>query len=172
MKIFKNTFYIIVFLLPITLSSCGFQPVYSNDKKENEKNVLIYLRQIEVEPINTIEGAEFYDHINNILPANNKDPKFLLKTSLSYSTEHSIISKSSDVLRENHKLVTNYSLIEKATNKEITSGNFTTISSYSTTFAPYINIVRSSDASLNLAIQAAEEVRSRLILFFVSDTKI
>jgi LPS-assembly lipoprotein len=150
-----------IFLL-FFVSGCGFRPLYGNE--ESSKS-LRHLSQIEIQPIASIEGVEFYNRMSSILPSKT-DSKFLLITSLIYSAEHGIIQKNSDIIRENLKLLVRYSLINQDTGKTLTSGEFRRISSYSTIFVPYSNTVKSQDSAKNLATSAAEEIRTRLILFF------
>jgi LPS-assembly lipoprotein len=153
---------IIWIFLTFLISGCGFKPLYG--KEVNSKS-LRYLSQIEISPIQSIEGVEFYNRMSSILPSNTGS-KFLLTVSLTYSSEHGIIQKNSDIIRENLKLHVRYSLISQDTRRTLTSGEFRRISSYSTIFVPYSNTVRSQDSAKNLAASAAEEIRTRLILFF------
>lgn len=149
-----------IFLL-LSISGCGFKPLYGNTNLSNS----YYLNQIEIQPIESIEGIEFYNRMISILPSK-VGSKFLLNVSLIYSSEHGIIQKNSDIIRENLKLYVRYSLINKDTNKTLTTGEFRRISSYSTIFVPYSNTSKNQDSAKNLATSAAEEIRTRLILFF------
>jgi hypothetical protein len=144
------------------LSGCGFRPVYSTKLITNNQ-----LGLIEVEPIESIDGAEFCYHLSQIMP-NSHSPKYLLKVQFSGTNVPLAMQKNSEVLRQTINQQIHYKLIDKETNKEITSGQFKNISSYSTTTSPYATYVDSEMASKNLSKQAAEEIRSRLILYFAN----
>jgi hypothetical protein len=158
MKIQNIVTYIFILLF---LSACGFKPVFSNDNL----NTKTLLGSIEVEPINSIEGTEFYNHLKLLLPSVQK-PTYILTATLSYNKEHSIIQKNSDISREMKILKVAYYLAEKSSGKIVYSGNFTKFSSFSTTYFPYTNTIQEQAISENLALAAATEVRNRLILYF------
>jgi LPS-assembly lipoprotein len=157
-------------LLTIILSlvcSCSLRPLYNQEEIANYGH---HLGQIEIQPIESIEGVEFYNKMSSILaPA--RDKKYLLKITLLYSSNHSSIQKNSDITRENEKLLVEYTLTNKETGKILTNGTFRKFSSYSTIFTPYANNIRSQNTKHNLATTAAEEIRNRLILFFGSTAR-
>lgn len=150
---------LLTFILLFT-SSCGFTPIYK--KNNNTKSDLI--ENIEIVPINSIEGADFYNHLSNLLP-HGDNPKYVLSVSQVYSNEISIIQKNSDVLREAVKITINYSLSDKLSGKILTNGSFSRFSSYNTTFSPYSNSIKKQDIRKNLSISSAEEVRNRIMLY-------
>lgn len=150
----------------LLLSSCGFRPVY---KKETGGSYEI-LQKIELSPINSVEGAEFYNQLRNIFP-HSLTSDYRLESHLSFSQAFTILQKNSDVLRETLKVQVTYSLREKATDSVITSGAFSRLSSYNTTFSPYNNAIKKQDILKNMAIASAEEVRSRIILYLENNKK-
>lgn len=166
MDIYKLINFIAIFFRPLLLlcllSGCVFRPVYGTESQTSQQ-----LGLIEVEPIESIDGAEFCYHLSQIMP-NLQLPKYLLKVQFTATNVPLAMQKNSDVLRQAISQQINYQLIDKATNKEITSGQFKNISSYSTTTSPYATYVDSEMVSKNLSKQAAEEIRSRLILFFAN----
>ncbi len=146
--------------LPCLLFGCGFKPVYSTKSLASNQ-----LKLIEVEPIESIDGAEFYFYLSQIMP-NSHSTKYLLKVQFTATNTPLALQKNSDILRQTINQLIHYQLIDKETNKEVTTGKFKNISSYSTTTSPYATYVDGEMASQNLSKNAAEEIHSRLILYF------
>ena len=163
----KNYFKIVsLFLVLFSLASCGFRPIYKTELNPTNN----FMQAIEILPIASPEGANYYNHLKNILPTGH-NPKYTLSTSLSYDKDFSIIQKNSDVLREVVTIKVKYKLTESATNKIIVSGKFSRLASYSTNFSPYGNQANQQELQNTLAIMSAEEVRNRLILFIENKKK-
>ena len=152
----------LIYLL-FLLSACGFKPIYGN-KSTSDNNAL---ELIEIEPIESIAGTKFYQHLSDILPRSHS-AKYLLKVQFGYGSVPLAIQKNSDVLRQTVSQQVTYQLLDKETNKELTHGQFKNTSSYSTTFSPYATYVESEITLENLSQYAAEEVRTRLILYFAN----
>ena len=55
-----------ILLISLILCSCGFKSPYQVSVHDNS------LSSIEVEPIDSIEGAEFYQNLINLLPPSKK----------------------------------------------------------------------------------------------------
>lgn len=149
-----------------SLTSCGFKPIYKT--QSNPMN--IFLQSIEIIPISSPDGADYYNHLKNILPPA-QTPKHHLETTLLYGKDYSIIQRNSDVLREVVTIKISYKLLESQTQKLVTSGHFTRLASYSTNFSPYSNQTNQQEIQKLLAIMSAEEVRNRIILFFENSEK-
>lgn len=147
-------FFIILFLL----SGCGFVPMHSTFYEES-------LSQIEIKPISSIAGAELYHSLHSFFRSS-KDTKYLLHIKIIASGYPIAIDKSSDMLRESVNQNISYQLIDKTSSKVLTSGQFNNCSSYSTNFSPYANYVEKEKSSEILTKYAAEEIRTRLILYF------
>ena len=163
----KHYLKVVVLLVYIfSLTSCGFKPIYK--KQSNPTNN--FLQRIEIIPISSPDGADYYNHLNNILPPSS-NPKYNLETTLSYEKDYSIIQRNSDVLREVVTIKVSYKLIESKTQKLVTSGYFTRLASYGTNFSPYSNQTNQQETQRLLAIMSAEEVRNRVILFFENSKK-
>ncbi|MBU6184614.1 MAG: hypothetical protein KGO98_05060 [Rickettsiales bacterium] len=143
-----------------TQVSCGFRPAYKVDV-HNEN----FLSFVEINPIRTIEGTNFYNHLKSIFPPA-KESLYVLNTALSFNRSYNVIQSNSDILRETQNIKVTYQLIDKKDLKVLTYGTFSKMSSYSTNFSLYSNSVIRQDSMSDLAENAAEEVRNRLLMFF------
>ena len=142
--------------------SCNLKPVFSSSSAVDSAHTI---NSIEIEPINSVEGAEFFHHLSTLFPAQGVT-KYLLKVNLSFVSTPVAIQKNSDILRQTLSQLVEYHLYDKATGKQVTGGKFKHISSYATTFTPYASYIESESALQNLSRQAAEDIRTRLILYF------
>jgi len=143
------------------LNSCGFKSPYKNQDLIQNKN----LNSIEIEPINSIEGAEFYHHLSNLLPKS-YNTRYILKVQFSTRDSPLVIQKNADILRQTISQLIKYQLFDKMTSKELISGQFRLLSSYNAASSSYITYTESEKTLENLTKLAAEEIRTRLILYF------
>lgn len=157
---------VILLIYIFSLTSCGFKPIYKTQSNPTNN----FLQSIEITPIASPDGADYYNHLKNILPTEQK-PKYKLETTLSYIKDYSIIQKNSDVLREVVTIKVSYKLLDSKTQKLVTSGYFSRLASFSTNFSPYSNQTNQQEIQKLLAIMSAEEVRNRIILFFENSKK-
>ncbi|XVN41658.1 MAG: hypothetical protein RCO49_03955 [Rickettsia endosymbiont of Argas persicus] len=154
--------YLFVIFLLLFISGCNLRPVY--DTRYSSK-VDKDLEAIEIEPIKTIEGAEFYHRLTTILPQKTK-AKYVLKAELLGITMPATIEKNSNVLREYINQLVRYKLIDIESNKILIEEKFYQTTSYNAIFTPYATSIERDKTAIDLANAAAEEIRSRLILYF------
>ena len=76
------------------------------------------------------------------------------------------IEKNSNVLREYINQLVRYKLIDIESQKVLIEEKFYQNTSYNAIFTPYATNVERDETGIDLAYQAAEEIRSRLILYF------
>lgn len=152
----------ILFLL-FSLCSCGFSPLHSPSQSEYNHE----LQQIYIEPANSIADSGYYEAMQDLLQPG-KETKYVLITTLRFDKGISVLLPNSDVLHEKVTVYADYHLTSKDTGNIITSGSVTRALSYSTTFAPYTNYVRSEDSSIKAARSIAEAIRNKLLFYFIN----
>jgi len=162
LKIIFNIFSLIIFSLLI--SSCGFKALYK------QENVSSSLDAIEISQIPSMEGAELYRYLSDLLPLK-VDPLYVLKISFTSTGSPIAIQKNSDVIRENVSHTVQFELLDIKTAKVLTSGKFKQMTSYNSTFSPYGSNVEREHTAKNLTKYSSEEIRRRLILYFKSHDK-
>jgi len=155
--------YLFIVFLILFVNGCNLKPVY--DTKYTNNKTIKDLEAIEVEAIKTIEGAEFYHRLTSILPQKTK-AKYLLKAELVAATMPATIEKNSNVLREYINQLVRYKLIDIESNEILIQEKFYQTTSYNAIFTPYATNIEKEETGIDLAYAAAEEIRSRLILYF------
>lgn len=158
----------IVFLL-LFVNGCNLKPVYNTEYSNSE--VVKNLESIEVEPIKTIEGSEFYHRLTSILPQKTK-AKYILKAELAGATTPATIEKNSNVLREYINQLVIYQLVDIENQKILIKEKFYQSTSYNSIFTPYASSVERDETGIDLAYAAAEEIRSRIILYFTRNNNL
>ncbi len=152
---------IIVFIY-LLCTACSLKPIY-NTKYSLEQ--FTQLSSVTIEPIKSIEGAEFYYYLSSILPKSTMT-RYLLKVQFISKRLPFIFQKNSDVLREKINQTVKYRLVDILTNQQVLVGTFSHITSYSTASLPYHSYIDEEVASKDLIKQGAEEILGRLILYF------
>ena len=168
--VYNNVLLVIMtFLFIIPLSSCNLKPVYM----DRPDGINAELSTIELEPIDTVDGAEFYYAFSNLLPKSSiLKTKYLLKVRLVNGHFLSVIGKNSDLSREVVSQIIHYRLINIDNNQEITSGSLKHMTSYTITSTPYSSYITNEKTMEDLSKQAATELLERLILYFTNQLKI
>lgn len=149
----------LVILLPLTLSSCGFQAVYKTSSNEA-------IPPIHINEINSVAGAELYRHLSDLI-SNLEGSKYQLDIKLVYSSSPLAITKSSDVVQQSASQAVSYRLMNESGEVVLASG-FSITGSYNTTSSAYATHVQEEQGSVDLAKKAAEEIHRRLIIYFVT----
>lgn len=139
-----------------------------------------FLSSIEIEHPNTIAGSEFYHHLTTACytgcPIDKKtghvqidqEYKYLLKYDISYGSKNLIIQHNSDIAYKSLEIKINYKLLNKDTDQILTHGTFSKFASHETLFSSYNQFVDETAFTIDLAIFAAEEVKTRLIIYFLN----
>jgi hypothetical protein len=156
--------FLLVLCAIFSLSSCGLRPVYS--EKHYNKQASDNLSAIDVEQVGSIQGAEFYHRLISILPQK-LETKYLLRAQFTEVVTPTIIEKNSNILRESINQLIKYQLIDITTDKVLISDQFHQTTSYNTIFMPYAASVEREKTGIELAHQAAQEIRNRLIIYFM-----
>jgi hypothetical protein len=143
------------------LTSCGgFHPIY----KQHESHAL---PKINITPINSVEGAELYRHLSDII-GNDDEAIYQLQIKLEYLILPLVISKDSDVTLQSVTLIVHFDLLDRQTRKLLKSENIKLVGSYNTAFSHYISHTAEEAEKVNLATNAAGEIQKRLCIFYNS----
>ncbi len=148
--------------MTILLTSCSnFRPLYSKDgalKKE--------LSSIEIEEIDTINGAALYHNLTNLLGTSEGTKYSLQITQLSEVVSPLAITGHASVVKQNVTHHYEYSLTDKVTGKVLDKGKIRMVGSYDTLSAPYASYTKEKAVKKNLSQNIAEEIYMRLMLYF------
>jgi hypothetical protein len=163
MKNILNMLAIILFLC-ITLSSCSnFRPLYSADEAVSKE-----LASIEIQEIDTINGAELYHNLIRLI-APGMDTKYSLQITLLPDTISALaITGHANIVKQNITQQYEYSLVDKLSGKTLDKGKIRAVGSYDVLSAPYAAYTKEKTLKKNLSQIGAEEIYMRLMLYFSS----
>ncbi len=159
----KNLLFVLQCLL--LLSSCNLRAVYN----QSSSPAINQLNAITIQDINSVAGTELVYHLSSLLPRKHGvKVKYILNIEFSNNKSPSILQKNSDSLREIVDQVVRYKLIDIQTNRTVTEGKFNHITTYRVDSAVYSSYTLGELGVEELTKRAAEEIISRLILYFES----
>ena len=156
---------ILLATLPLFLSSCApLKPLYGSEYRSEEK-----LKKVEIEEINTINGAEIYHNLSRLIGETEGSTHLLRITNNSDSSYPLAISGHSKVLKQNVAQQYSYILIDKDTGKVVDEGRVRMVGSYSAGGTSFNSYTNEKSIKKNLAQNIAEEIHIRLLLYFASN---
>ena len=155
------------------LAACGFQPLHARGGADGAS---ADLAAIQIEPIKDRVGQMMHNRLRDALNPNGlpAKPRYYLKVTLAEISQETVVQRTAFAARANLTLTATYSLHDAVTRAAIHSGSVKSLSSYSHQTAPLGTLAGEKDARERAVTDAAEEIRTRLALYFKSiapDTK-
>lgn len=162
---FKNKLSLICLLIVVATSniSCVNNFVGKNINEHELSLITLEVAQ------DSISSSEFINKFNQLMPESSLKHKYKLKVSFLISTSSSVISKDTDTLRENITQIVNYSLVNIEDDKVLTQGKIRQNSSHNAIFSPFSTFMDYEGIKVDLGISAAEEVYSKINLYFLKE---
>jgi hypothetical protein len=144
----------------ISLTSCGFRPLYSSQHGYDP-----LIPKIQISQISSIEGAVLYDALTRLIE-NDDLSNYKLTVQISYETSNLAVSSDAKVIEEKVTQKIDYTLLDKDSGNILTSGKFSYWDGVRILFGPYVSYNIQRHAKENLAIKAATELQARLAIYF------
>ncbi|BBF81145.1 hypothetical protein [Asticcacaulis excentricus] len=146
---------------PLSLTGCGFTPVYAQkglpgelaniDVITTDSRTGYFLRQNLVSGFNTLEGQK----------------RYRLSVKLDEKRYDIGVGVNDIAVRSEISTTVQYSLIETATRKVLTTGTFVDTTTYDANAqSPYAGVAAQKDGQQRAATAIGERIRSELVLFF------
>ena len=156
----KRTFKCLVVLTLCTLQwSCGFKPIYQS------KHATATIPPIHIMPINSVEGAIFYDTLSQLIE-DDASSKYALYTQLTYANSNLVIAPNSSVVEERVTQTVVYSIIDENSGTTVVSGATQILGDVETLLGAYTTYEADLRVKENLARRAATEIQGRLAMHF------
>ncbi len=165
--------------LALALAACGFHPLYGRIGDSPGAQAMfgsIYVPPIELETA----GYELRNDLAELLQAkvNPAGTLYDLKVTLIERSQPIAIQnetigalKEVEITRYNYTLVANYELVDRKTQKVLTKGTESSLSAYDVVASPYATLVAQKDAQARTAQDIAQQLRLRLGIYFVQQTR-
>lgn len=160
-----------VLIFALAVSGCGFSPLYGKrvagqDAAEDQ------LALIRIESIKDRIGQQLHNSLLDRLTPNGRpaNPAYVLEATISESVSDLGVKKSAVATRANLRLNVRYSLRAAVQGggvvKTLTSGSVLAISGYNISNADYTTLVASRNARARAVREAADDIRTRLAVYF------
>jgi len=156
-------------LLAPGLAGCGFQPVYGRHGLATAPSA--QLNQVAIDPIPDRPGQTLRNLLIDRMYAGGRpaDPAYRLAVQLTASEEELGIRKDATATRARLRLVASYELIDIATGQTVYRTFSRAVVSYNLLEAQYATLVAEQDAYERGLTELADDMRTRLALFFARD---
>ena len=156
MSLFSRRWLLIGFL---SLTACGFEPIYGVDKPANK-----IMGEIDVEVSNGRNSFELRDRLIERLGVLKNDPTYLLKYTFSIKSKNLTISKDNDVTRYTLQGETNFDLVDLTSKKVIYTNTIVSNTAYSATAGTYPTAIAERDANVRLSRDMADKIVTLLLI--------
>lgn len=163
----KAGFLCAVLGLPFAVAGCGFSPLYGQAGTQNA-GVLAHLAAIDVSPIENRIGQKTRIYLTDAFTTKGAAEKSLytLDVTLTKSVESQGIRRDETATRGRLSLRASYSLTEAESGAGLQSGNARATASFDILEDQFASKVAEADAEERAAKSIAEDIKTRLSLFF------
>lgn len=160
---------LVLAVTPLALGGCGFTPMYG--AAANRSAAAAELAQVQIDPIPERNGQVLRNHLIDRFytggrPAN---PTYRLAINLVSTEEELGIRQDATATRARLRLVANYELIDTRTGQVVYRTFSRSIVAYNLLEAQYATLVSQQDAYERGLTELAEDIRTRLALYFKRD---
>jgi LPS-assembly lipoprotein len=161
----KSTALACIFGASLSLSACGFQPLYGT--QSNGQGVITELAATTVQTPNQPLDRTLRLLLEDQLRADGSvAPLYQVTISSSLSVRDVAVQQDTDVTRKNLVLTSIYRLTEIESGDLLFNSQAIAIAAYNRVGSEFANIIAERDARERAANQAAEEIRAALAVFF------
>jgi LPS-assembly lipoprotein len=163
---------LVLMALLLPLSACGFNPLYGVDKT-GFSDPQAELATIRVGNIPDRLGQQVRNQLVAYLTPKREGAQkhYALNIRLALSSEGTALAQDESATRYNLQLVAYFELVSLASNKKVFSGQARSIAVFNVITSEYATLIARQDAERRAARDVAEELRTRLAVFFSRRTK-
>ena len=157
---------ILALVCGLALSGCGFRPLYGED--EAGSSTFDSLETIQIAALSDRTGQQLHNLLRDrINPRGQpRSPEYVLRISLSETTENLAIAQDETATRANLRLSANFTLTELESNEVVMRGNSRSANSYNIVDSQYATFVSQNDARDRALRELSEDIRLRLATHF------
>ncbi len=150
----------------LLLAACGFRPLYG--EKVLMPEVSAEMALIEIGPIDDRVGLMLRNELLDLLtplgtPA---QPRYVLTVNLVVARQGLAVERDATVTRFNLTLNADFRLSEAASRQPLNAGNARSTAAFSALRADFANVIAERDAEDRAARVVAEEIATRLSVYF------
>ena len=147
------------------LEACGFRPLYGS---RETGAAAAELAVVKINPIPDRAGQQLHNLLlDRINPRGRPGtPRYILKIRLTQGIERLAVRKTAFSTRANMRLTAIFELDAAGSGESLVSGNSQAISSFNILNSEFATLTAEKDALFRATGQLAEDIRTRLAVFF------
>ena len=155
----------------LLLSACGFKPMYATNG--SGPAVSEEFARIAIDPIPDRLGQLVRNAlIDRVTPLGSpRDPVYRLVVKVTEEREDVGLRQDASVTRANYRLNGDFQLVEIATDLKVITANARTATAYDVVQQDFSTVIAQQDAERRLSIELADEIRTRLSIYFSREEK-
>ena len=153
-------------VLAAGLTGCGFQPLYA--KRGNESSTSLDLASVQVDPLPDRVGQQMHNYLRDRLNPHGQpvSPSYRLRVEITESKTEVGVRRDETATRANLRMSVNFSLINYGGDAVLLAGRSTSTTSYDILDNPFASTVSESDARERALREMADDIRTRLAIYF------
>lgn len=168
-RVFARRVSLATVALPLlALSGCGFQPLYGSGSGAGSETVAGDLATVRVEPLRDRVGQQMHNLLRDRLNPKGQPtaPNYVLQVQLIETTEKLGVRRDETATRANLKMEAEFFLRPLDAKSTLLTGRSSSTTSYDILSNPFATTVSEGDARERALTQVADDIRTRLALYF------
>ncbi len=158
---------LVILMLSAALAGCGFKPMYGDNATATSPSVMDKMATIDIRPIPDRLGQIVRNElVDAITPQGTSAPVFELALKVGEEREDVGIRQNAAATRANYRMSAKFELRELATDKVVLTGTTWAETAFDIVQQDYPTVIAQQDAQEKLAAELAEEIKTRIAVFF------
>jgi LPS-assembly lipoprotein len=157
-----------ILMLSLVLPGCGFKPMYGENTTTTSTSVMDRMASIDIRPIPDRLGQIVRNQlVDAITPTGTSGaPAYELALKIGEEREDVGLRQNASATRANYRMSAKFELREIASDKVVLSGTTWAETAFDIVQQDYPTVIAQQDAQKKLAIELAEEIKTRIAVFF------
>ena len=159
---------LLILMLSLALPGCGFKPMYGENTTSTAPSVMDRMAAIDIRPIPDRLGQVVRNElVDAITPGGTAGaPIYELALKVGEEREDVGIRQNASATRANYRMSAKFELREIASDKVVLTGTTWAETAFDIVQQDYPTVIAQQDAQKRLAVELAEEIRTRIAVFF------
>ncbi len=152
------------------LAACGFQPLYGQPQQQAQSSVATELAAVRIDPLRDRVGQQMHNYLRDRLNPDGQplSPSYRLRVELTETLSELGVRRDETATRANLRMQAKFSLLDVSGGQSLFSGQSTSTTSYDILENPFATTVSEGDARERALRELADDIQTRLALYFAN----
>ncbi len=157
-----------ILLLSLAVAGCGFKPMYGDNATATSPAVMDRMATIDIRPIPDRLGQVVRNELVDALTPRGASGGAVYELALKVGEEREDVGlrQNAAATRANYRMSAKFELREIATDKVVLTGTTWAETAFDIVQQDYPTVIAQQDAQQKLAVELAEEIKTRIAVFF------